>query len=200
MTKQSAVQVVMFLEDIAHEKLLRGFVNRAATELGVPIQIRVRNATHGSRVWPELRQTIQAIQKGKDPLPDLFLVAIDANCKGFQTVRHQIEQELEPLSIPLVCAIPDPHIERWYLEDLKAWKQILPGAKPQQLSYKCEQDRYKKYLKECILAAGVKPTLGGAEYGLDLAQTIDVYQLGKQDPSFKHFWDELKSELKRLHF
>lgn len=91
----------------------------------------------------------------------------------------------------LVFAIPNPHIERWYLEDQGAWVQVLPGARAKKIKYKCERDRYKNELKKAIRAAGVEPLLGGAEYGEEIAKALNSQQL---DRSFQDFWRDLRRE------
>lgn len=117
----------------------------------------------------------------------------DGNCKKVAQVRQHIQQEVasKGVNIPhLVCAVPNPHIERWYLEDQQAFKKVLPKAQPEKLRYECERDRYKKALIEVIRAAGVEPLLGGAEYGEDIAKILDTSGL---DRSFNTFSDVSRS-------
>lgn len=190
------VQITCFLEDIAQERFIIALIRRAANEEGIQVQLEVRNATHGSRVWLEFAQFLQDLKRGSQPMPDVLLVAIDGNCQKVAHVRQHIDQEIErsEVSVPYtVCAVPNPHIERWYLEDQRALAQVLPGAQSSKLRYKCERDRYKKALREAIRKAGVEPLLGGAEYGEEIANALDPEQMNK---SFKKFWDDLKRALK----
>ncbi len=189
-------RVVCFCEDVAHGRFIRALIQRAADMCGTSAQIQVLNATHGSRVWLEFRQYLREVKAGRQSLPDVLVVVIDGNCKKAAQVRRDIEQEVEKvgLTLPhLVCAVPDPHIERWYLEDQHAIQAILPRAKPEKLRYKCERDRYKKALKDAIRAAGVEPLLGGAEYGEDIAKTLETSRL---DRSFRNFWEDLLRALR----
>lgn len=189
-------QVMCFCEDIAHERFIVALVQRAAQQQNTSVQIKVLSATHGSRVWVEFRQYLRELKTGAQRLPDVLVVVMDGNCKKPAQVRKDIEQEVgkSGLTIPqLVCAVPDPHIERWYLEDQQALKSILPNAQPKKLRYKCERDRYKRALVEAIRVAGVEPLLGGAEYGDEVANALNPYRL---DRSFQNFWRELLNALR----
>jgi len=192
----SEIQVTYFLEDIAHEKFIRALVWRVAS--GIPLKEDVRNATYGGRVWFELKQFLRELKADLFPIPDVLIVAIDGNCNKASWVRKQIEEEVQRagISLPfLICAVPDPHIERWYLEDQQALSKVLPGAKTRKLKYKCERDRYKAALKEAIRSAGLEPILGGAEYGEEIALVLEPQRL---DRSFKVFWKDLTYAFTRL--
>lgn len=189
------LQVVCFFEDIAHERFITALIKRAAEEQNVIPAIKVLNATHGSRMWKEFRQYLRDLKAQVTPLPDVFIVVKDGNCQKATEVVRKIEDEVKRASVPiprLVCAVPDPHIERWYLEDQQAFKKVLSRAQPKKLRYKCGPDRYKRALIEAIRAAGVEPLLGGAEYGEDIAKVLDPSRL---DRSFKTFWKVLCSAL-----
>ena len=189
-------QVVGFCEDIAHERFIRALIKRAADVRGTPVEIQMLNATHGSKVWPEFRQYLREVKKGQKSVPDVLVVVIDGNCKTAGQVRRNVREEVEMmgLAIPhLVCGVPNPHIERWYLEDQQALNRVLPGAKPGKLTYGCQRDRYKRALKQAIRAAGVEPSLGGAEYGEAIAKELEPSRL---DKSFEAFWRELLQALR----
>ena len=36
-------------------------------------------------------------------------------------------------------------------------------------------------------------TLGGAEFADDIVEHMDLFVAGKNEPSLKHFWDEVKA-------
>jgi len=98
-----------------------------AEEKNQQVSIEVLNATEGSKVWEELRQYLQECSRGKRRLPDLLVVVKDGNCEGLQQVRRRIQElvrKCAPQIPQLVSAVPDPHIERWYLEDQKALNAI----------------------------------------------------------------------------
>lgn len=180
-------RVVCFCGDVAHERFIQEIIHRAAERKGTAVDIQMRNATHGSRVWTELRQYLREVKVFPQPLPDVLVVVADGNCKAAR-VRSEIDQEVRrvfPTKPDLVCAVPDLHIERWYLEDQRALKKVIRNAKPRKLSYKCDRDRYKQALKDAIRAAGIEPALGGAEYGEAIARNLDPRRL---DASFRTFW------------
>jgi|LJSS01.1.fsa_nt_gb hypothetical protein len=188
-------QVVCFCEDIAHERFIKALIQRAGAEKNVAVQIKVLNATHGSKVWNEFRQYLRELKAGTASLLDILVVVMDGNCQTAAKVRKDIEEEVMKvgLTIPhLICAVPDPHIERWYLEDQHAFKKVLPKVQPRKLRYKCERDRYKRALVEAIRAADIEPLLGGAEYGEEIAQDLDPAKL---DRSFRAFWKDLGAAL-----
>lgn len=188
-------QVVCFCEDIAHERFIKALIRRAGAAKNVTVYIKVLNATHGSKVWNEFRQYLRELKAGTQSLPDVLVVVMDGNCQKAAKVRKDIEQEVKKVGLTiahLICAVPDPHIERWYLEDQHAFKKVLPKAQPRKLRYKCERDRYKRALTDAIRAAGIEPLLGGAEYGEDIAQNLDP---GKLDHSFQAFWKDLGAAL-----
>lgn len=199
------VKVGYFLEDVGQERFLTSLVERVAQEKHFgKIEHEVRNATGGrGRVLSELRKFLREL--GQSPLDlDLLVVAIDGNCKSYQKVRKEIHKMVQRsrCHIPVVCAIPDPHIERWYLADEEALKQVLNIQSVSSLPpYKCERGRYKRALRQTVQNVGIIPPLGGIEYGADIANTLDFYKVGKVDAGFKHFIDDLRTLLSNLkHF
>jgi len=174
------LQVVYFFEDIAHERFVRGLTRRVARECGVEMEEHIRNATHGSRVWGEWRQFLREIGKGRGPQPDVLIVVADGDCKGATEVRRQLEEEANRIgsrAFHLVCAVPDPHIERWYLEDAEALPRVVPGARPRPLRYKCERDRYKNALRNAIRAAGGEPSRSASSGGARGSPTPSPLQM-----------------------
>ncbi len=189
-------RIICFFEDVAHERFIKTIIKRVAQQVGIQAKISVRSATHGSRVWRELEQYLRDIKKKAEPMPDVLVVVIDGDCQKEMQVRRRVQGLTSKYGFPnefVVCAIPNPHIERWYLEDQQALVQVIPNAKPQKLRYKCERDWYKRALVETIRRAGIEPLLGGAEYGDEIARSLNPSRL---DPSFRNFWDELCSVLR----
>jgi hypothetical protein len=191
------LEVHCFCEDIAHENFIYALIKRVAEEKNQQVSIEVLNATEGSKVWDELRQYLHECSRGKWRIPDLLVVVKDGNCEGSQQVRRRIQElvrKCAPAIPQLVSAVPDPHIERWYLEDQKALKAVLPGARTQKLRYKCEKERYKNALLEAFYKAGIVPLSGGAEYGERIAQELDP---SRMDLSFQTFFRELQQAFRR---
>ena len=158
--------------------------------------MRILNSTggHGQAI-NSLKRYVKDIERGDESRPDILIVAIDANCHGLQERRKEILQVVQKVGIEPVCAVPDPHIERWLLIDPAAFKHVL-GKGCQLPDYKCAKDRYKKLLINAIMDCGIIPTLGGIEFADDIIQATDLGKASAQDDSFKEFCSELKLQLK----
>jgi hypothetical protein len=190
--------VVCFFEDIAHEAFITELVRRAAKEQGKVVEIDTRNATGGAKVWGELKAFLRDLVSATGK-PDILVVVVDGNCNPKQK-QQQVMQLLQSQTLPIphyVIGVPDPHIERWYLEDTNALPQVLPGAKPNPPHYKCQKNLYKNALKDAIRAATrMEPLLGGAEYGDGIASVLDPHIVSRKDGSFDKFWKDLNNALK----
>lgn len=135
-------RIVIFAEDYGHEEFLKALIQRLAEEHHVEVEIEARSVRGGhGKVITELREFFRDLHG----VPDLLVIATDANCNGYNERRREIEAVAERFNILLVCAIPDPHIERWLLLDSKAFKDIL-GKGCNAPDSKCSRDRYKQML------------------------------------------------------
>jgi hypothetical protein len=196
------IRIGYFLEDIGQEGFLKALVTRVAKEQGlVPQQIHheIRNATggHGTAL-NELRSFLRDIRRQREQPLALLVVAIDGNCQGYQEVRKAILAIVKQTKYPgsVACAVPDPHIERWYLADPLGMQKILHADVALDVpAYKCQRDRYKQALRRAVRQTGVVAPLGGVEYGPEIASVLNFYTVGKVDTGFKHFIDELKEGL-----
>src|SRR5262249_37347827 len=131
-------------------------------------------------------------------MPDLLVVAIDTNCKGFAEAAGEVSNRLEPsFRERAILACPDPHIERWYLADAASFRTVV-GAGPVLGKKKCERDLYKKILRTAIAKAGHLPTLGGIEFAQELVDSMDLYRAGKFEGNLKHFIDDAIDALRML--
>lgn len=191
-------EALLFVEDAAQEVFLKKLVERLACNAGLILDIRVRNAQGGSgHTLKEVERFEVRWKRQKEILPDVIIVAVDANCKGYSERRRQVDDHAGDLKDLVVHAIPDPHIERWLLLDGKAFKDVL-GRGCQAPDEKCEKNRYKYLLSEAVKDAGAEPLLGGIEYAEDLAERLDVQRVCRQDDSFKNFIKEYHAIIKRL--
>lgn len=201
-----SLSVLYFLEDIAHEKFIRALVHRVACQvaedLGIPslqIEEEVRNATGGRGAT--LTELSRFLRENRDLRSHILIVAIDANCTRYTQRLQEILRRVRDAEIrwQVVCAVPDPHIERWYLSDPSAIPRAFESESPPKMNlprYKCERDWYKKALRQTIEnVAGFVPPLGGAEYGREIAEAMDLYIAGTTDRALKHFVDNLKQAL-----
>lgn len=193
------IRVGYFLEDVAHEKFVTALVRRVAVEAGLAtdeLHSIVYNASGGKgQVMHELQRFLRDVQRELVPPTPILIVTIDGNCRGYVDKRNEIGQLADRYCYrgKLVCAIPDPHIERWYIADPGALQQVLQArTRPEAPAYKCERGRYKRALLDVFADVGVRPLLGGAEYGSDIVAAMDLYAAQRADSALKHFVDQLK--------
>ncbi len=132
-------------------------------------------------------------------IPDLLVLVIDANCQGWAQMRRELEESIQEGIFPR-CAIgcPDPHIERWCFADPEAVHDVLGVAAPSDPG-KCERHLYKKLLRDTIREAGQPILTTEMEYAPDLVDAMDLFRAGRNQPSLKHFVDEVRSALQNLH-
>ncbi len=199
------VNIAYFLEDIAHEKFLRALVVRVAQENGLSYDDLVEevfNATGGSpRVLHELRRFLADVQSASTNPYQILIVATDSNCAKYIKVKNDITNIVEEANYhsPVVLAIPNPYIERWYVMDSEAFKSATGAtvvSRPPRKHRK--RDSYKKILRDALRSADIRPILGGAEYGEEVARQINLYKAGKADRSFGYFVRDLKQEIGKL--
>ena len=191
--------VDLFVEDRAHEEFVGGIVRRIARDQNRQIQLRVRAARGG---YPRVLNELDLYQKmvagglARLSLPDVLVVAADANCHGLAAKKHALRQRLdEAFKDRTVLAVPDPHVERWYLSDRQAFKQVV-GVLPPTERRKCEHDRYKQMLAQAVRDGGHPAILGGIEFAKELVEGMDFYRAGRAEPSFKQFVSDAVSIFK----
>ena len=189
----------LFVEDRAHEEFLKAMVVRLSAEEHRETMTRVRSARGGhGRVLNEFELYQEAIARGLSTIPDILVVAIDANCLSFhetqKTLKTRLKAEFQGRA---AYACPDPHIERWFMADPESFAEVV-GAQPPRERRKCERDRYKRQLVDAIRRGGYLPTLGGVEFAKDLVLHMDLYRAGKNEPSLSAFVDSLRGCLRLL--
>lgn len=199
------ISIVYFLEDLAQEGYIKALVKRIAEEKAIPpssLRHDVRAARHGSKAIKEFKNYLEDTGKAGTEETDILVVAKDANCKSYYETAKELENFVKPdhpLRGKIVYAIPDPHIERWYLMDQKALKKAvgLPKAPPIP-TYKCDQDYYKKVLMQALKESGINSLLGGSEYAERIVASIenlDVPSPPAPDDSFQRFVNDLRKML-----
>ena len=199
------IRVGYFLEDRGHEIILKAFVTRVANEKGLKRGDwldDVRAATCGKSI-EAYKIFLKDISRLDKPIPfDILIIASDGNCSGYTEKKQQLLKYAEKTQFPqldiLVFAIPDPHIERWYLNDPEGFNQAIgSGALPVLPPYKCEKGRYKKVMRDAVASSDVKSQFGGYEYGGKIVDAMNLYRALKNDASLKHFIDDLKDVFTR---
>jgi len=184
-------EIALFVEDHAHYEFLKTLIERLARDYGQAVGFDWRNVRRGhGAVIQELKQFLRDLVRGRSGYPDLIVVATDANCKGIAQRVKEIREVTDATAARVICAVPDPHIERWLLVDSAAFKAVLGRgcAAPNQ---KCEKARYKRLLLEAIRQAGITPSLGGIEFAADIVAEMDLARVGRLDPSLQRFLDEM---------
>ncbi len=189
----SLIVVDLFVEDRAHEEFILAMLDRLAHGQQRKVTLRVRSARGGhGRALTEFSLYQESVLKGFAGMtvPDILVIAIDANCKPFNTARNEIEAKVDlQLKDRTIFACPDPHIERWYLADPDSFAEII-GVRPETGRKKCARDYYKAILSKTLIEAGYPPTLGGIEFAREIVQAMDLYRASKVDGSLKHFLDD----------
>lgn len=191
-------EVLVFGEDVAHEIVLVGLLKRLAAEMGMNLRITVRSSTggHGPMI-KELTTLLRELAAGQTKIPDLVIVGHDANCKGYRDCQKSLAEELKDFGqLPKVFALPDPHIERWLLDDSAAFKKVLgQGCAP--AKEKCDRDRYKQLLIQAVRDAGLRPLQGGLEHAEDIIKELDLTRAEKADKSLNHFLGDARSAMRQ---
>ena len=191
--------VEFFLEDNAHQQFLVPLVERVAREEEVDLRCRVRNARGGHAGAMGSFERYQILRErgvGGPEVPALLVVAIDGNCSSFTETSKSIRDATrEPFVHTLVTACPDPHIERWYLADPKSFQTVV-GTQPSVSRRKCARGYYKGILAAAVADGGHPATLGGVEFGKELADEMDFFRAGKTDSSLKAFVGDLRTGLR----
>ncbi len=143
----------IFVEDVAHEDFLTALIHRLSIEYKVETNIKPSSVRGGrGTVITELKQYLRDLQRYKEDLPELVIVGTDSNCKELMERENEINQVTSDLMNLVITMIPEPHIERWFLLDSEAFKEVY-GKGCQKPDQKCERDRYKKMLLNAIYQA-----------------------------------------------
>lgn len=194
------MDIGIFAEDAAHEAFVAPLAVRLAVDEGVEPHIHVRSSSGGIGVaLRELKQYIRDLSLGYDDFLEVLIVAIDSNCQGPAVRRKQVEAIVGgKYAGRLVLAVPDPHIERWYLADPLVVGRLFGEERGADVpAQKCERNRYKKVLREAFLPFGVDPPTGGSEYGADIVSEMDLDRALEVE-SLRAFADDLTGEIRSL--
>jgi hypothetical protein len=182
-------EIDLFAEDHAHESVIKPLLQKIASEFGIEVSIRALSARGGfGRVESQVRQYVAELLAKTQALPDLVVIATDANCEGVKQRRKRFKAVIEPIDDRCLLAV---HIERWLLLDPAAFKQVLgEGCTPP--DKKCNRDRYKELLIEAVLNAGQVPLLHGLEHAADIVSALDFARLNKKSELWT-FANEVRS-------
>jgi len=188
------LDISFFVEDYAHEEIVGELALRIAGSRVIRPSWHQTVGGFGA-VRSELRRYLRGLAAGAHPLPDLIVVATDANCRGRNERIQELRAESSPA--PVVHAVPDPHIERWLLLDGQAFRRVR-GRGCDAPDRKCNRHRYKEYLIHAVLEAGVRPVIAGTEYARDIIREMDLDRAARADDSFRRFRSDLSAEFRKL--
>lgn len=198
------IRILYFLEDRAQEGFITALVKRVAQEESIDsntLDHKIQSSRGGSRVIPEFKNFIKDTGKAGTPDIDFLVVSIDGNCKGYEERVKQLEKYIKgdhPFKERVVYAVPNPHIERWYLMDQRALKEgIGLDRAPSLPSYKCKKGYYKQVLNQALKDSNLNSLLGGPEYAEKIVDSIqNLKSLGRQDAGFEVFIEDLRRALR----
>jgi hypothetical protein len=190
--------VDLFGEDQAHEAYVGALIRRLLRDAGRDARVRTRSALGGhGRMTTELDALQKAVRGGQSGLdvPDILVVARDANCERFSNARRTIQAHIDRTVFRAsAIACPDPHIERWFLADPISFRQVV-GAEASAGKRKCIRNLYKRRLADAIRNGGHPVTLGGIEFAIELVEALDLYRAGRNEPSLQHFIEDFRQAL-----
>lgn len=200
------MRILYFLEDRAQEGFIKALVNRIAQDESIPLNSLnhdVRSARGGSRAIREFKTFMRDIMKTNPSDVDLLIVAIDGDCKGHRDQVDKLKQYIRqdhPLRDKVVYAVPDPHIERWYMMDQRAFKNGTGVARsPSMPPYKCKKGYYKQVVRDALAKSDTVSLLGGAEYAEGIvASMTSLDALRNQNAGFQVFVDSLRTFFRRV--
>lgn len=197
------MRVALFVEDAGHLAFIRRLIDRVSSDEEIEAEILERNAVGGrGATLSSLRTYLRDVAEGQDAFAEVVVTAIDGNCHGYQDRCRDIITIVERVHYAgiTVCAVPDPHIEIWYLADGQAVAHVCGGDRNQPAlpEYKCEPDYYKRLLRDAFLAFDIDPPAGGTEFGDDIAAELDLDAARRQAESFDAFLSDLRGALRQI--
>jgi hypothetical protein len=189
-------EVVLFVEDFAHQQVIGALLNRLAQEHGIQFRLDWRNARHGhGAVARELGDFVRDLKQQGGPLTDLIIVATDANCQGLNERIRELRDREAPA--PLIPRRPRSTCRALAVA---RWCRIPGRVRPRvrRTGPECSRDRCKLLLIEAIYVAGVTPSLGGIEFAEDIIHHMDIDRAAQADRSFQRFIEDLRAALRGL--
>ena len=197
------LSVAFFLEDIGQEAIIPPLFRRVAAEEGMQpdqLECQVLHSRRGGSV-AAFAKFLKDAKKSRIVSANLLVVGWDGNCKGFANRRDQILAKAtgSPFA-EVIAAVPDPHVERWYLLDIPALSNAAGvHIALSQVPVKCEKNLYKTLLRQAFDNTEVTPPLGGIEYGERVAERMNLYAAAKQDHGLADFIDKARAWLRQQH-
>ena len=193
-------RVALFAEDNFHERFLRTLLERMAVEAAIEIEIEARSVSGGlPKVVEQFEAYVKDLRKQSATMPDLIVVATDSNCVGHTERKRMVvavAARFPPIERLLICAIPEPHIERWMLADPNAFAEVF-GRGCTAPTVKCKKDEYKHLLVNEIRKSGIEAPLGGREFAEDIVLKLDLTRVAQNEASFGLLHSALRAKFQQ---
>lgn len=192
------MHLLYFVEDAAHETFMRALVARAVSHFGCDSAAwlhDVRISGGKGRALRDMRLFLRDIVSGELASPDLLILTVDADCEA-NTTRQRVDDLVQQAGYngPLLLAVPDPHIERWYMSDPEALRTVSGSTNlPALPAIRCRKDLFKKALRQIFVSAGINPPLGGTEYGDEIVERMDIFHARSNDGSLDRFFHDAQA-------
>lgn len=192
-------RIHLYCEDDGHDQFVRSLVQRLALEIGVEPSLATVSGRGGhGKALAELKAWQHQAAKGGMRPPDLLVVVIDTNCRGWHAGRQDVLDTIDTtLFQRFVVGCPDPHVERWCIADPVGFA-LTVGGPPLADPGKCERDLYKRLLRESLERAGQPILTNEMEFAPELVASMNLHRAGKAQPSLRGFIRDLRSGLKAL--
>ncbi|MCK4658048.1 MAG: hypothetical protein KAV82_00870 [Phycisphaerae bacterium] len=204
-TSVGRLRILCFVEDAAHERFLEALIKRLAREEGwgpedAKPEFRVNRRGVGA-VLTGLRSYLHDVRKGIDISCPLVVVLLDGNCQTANARKKEVLRKAKDYGLSsdqITIGVPDPHIERWFLDAQALQQGVDHAATPSAVPYKCERGRYKAALREAFKSTGIIPLFGGVEYARDIVPHLELDQPACGDQTLHDFAHDLRLALRRL--
>ncbi|MHC4066546.1 MAG: hypothetical protein ACYSUI_18885 [Planctomycetota bacterium] len=194
-----------FVEDDGHEAFLRALVRRLSSEEGghhEAVQADFRSSAGGrGKALSSLRQYLRDVRRGYVSARPILAVVLDGNCQESKATRRKVLELADDSGLApdqVLVGVPDPHIERWYLDQHALQQGVNAEIRIQAPGYKCERGRYKAALRKAFEPAGITPLAGGVEFASEILPHMDLEHPACGDQALKDFAYELRAALRRL--
>ena len=189
--------VTAFGEDTYHRIVIGVLIERVAEEMNVAVKTKWRNSSRGhGRVATELKQYLRGLRDGEE-LPDFIVVVMDANKKGWRNRMREIPRNAGP--VPVVRAVPDPHIECWLMLDNEAFRDLFGrGFQTPKKNPGYNRDFYKRALFDAYAKTGPIDNIRVFDRARKIASKINLTPTASGNKSLERFLKELRDTFQQI--
>lgn len=199
------VRIALFLEDSRMEQFLDALIRRVAREVNCQVYVS-RYQGAGSGIWVLLKKYLRRVRRARGLEHHLLIIAVDANCTDPAARRVEIQRHLTAryrrrtwcYPGPFVACVPVPYIERWYLCDPAALRQVtgagLRGPLP---AASCEpKHQFKQLLATVVRGSNIPSLAGGLELAEEIVDAMNWGTVRQTAPDLDKFVADLRRHLR----